>query len=221
MPFVQSANAANAEQAVIMKATRNTARPAHGDAETRTRTLGTVGAAGTVESASETAVSQTFTNGKNAQRTAGYSPALSAQQTKLMSELAHDPKNLKLFLNRYGDEAASLIKRHGYPPKYWKGRPSYKEGQVETVWENKAHGKDYFINENSELITWNKDIPRNGQWDMGHIVEDINKPNIYAREYDKYLSGEITEDTFLEWYRNAKNYEPQLPRYNRGLKEKK
>ena len=63
--------------------------------------------------------------------------------------------------------------------------------------------------------------PRNGQWDMGHIVEDINKPNIYAREYDKYLSGEITEDAFLEWYRNAKNYEPQLPRYNRGLKEKK
>ena len=61
----------------------------------------------------------------------------------------------------------------------------------------------------------------NGQWDMGHIVEDINKPNIYAREYDKYLSGEITEDTFLEWYRTAKNYEPQLPRYNRGLKEKK
>ena len=55
---------------------------------------------------------------------------------------------------------------------------------------------------------------------MGHIVEDINKPNIYAREYDKYLSGEITEDTFLEWYRSAKNYEPQLPRYNRGLKEK-
>ena len=54
---------------------------------------------------------------------------------------------------------------------------------------------------------------------MGHIVEDINKPNIYAREYDKYLSGEITEDTFLEWYRNAGNYEPQLPRYNRGLKE--
>jgi len=41
------------------------------------------------------------------------------------------------------------------------------------------------------------------------------------REYDKYLSGEITEDTFLEWYRSAKNYEPQLSRYNRGLKGKK
>lgn len=78
MPFVQSANAANAEQAVIMKVTCNTARPAHGDAETRTRTLGTVGAAGTAESASERAVSQTFTNGKNAQHTAEHSPALRA-----------------------------------------------------------------------------------------------------------------------------------------------
>ena len=227
MPFVQSANAANAGQAVIMKATRSTARPTHGDAETRTRTLGTVGAAG---SASEMAVSQAFTNGKNVQRTAEHSPALSAQQTKLMSELAHDPKNLKRFLNRYGDEAASLIKRHGYPPKYWKGRPSYKEGQVETVWENakddtekiffKKDGIEYIRDKNG-TVSWNKDIPRNGQWDMGHIVEDIKKPNIYAREYDKYLSGEITEDAFLEWYRNAKNYEPQLPRYNRGLKEKK
>ena len=154
----------------------------------------------------------------------------SAQQTKLMSELAHDPKNLKRFLNRYGDEAASLIKRHGYPPKYWKGRPSYKEGQVETVWENakKDPAKTFFekdgikyIRDRKGIVVWNKDIPRNGQWDMGHIVEDINKPNIYAREYDKYLSGEITEDTFLEWYRSAKNYEPQLPRYNRGLKGKK
>ena len=50
-------------------------------------------------------------------------------------------------------------------------------------------------------------------------MEDINKPNIYAREYDKYLRGEITEDAFLEWYRNAGNYEPQLPGYNRGLEE--
>ena len=56
---------------------------------------------------------------------------------------------------------------------------------------------------------------------MGHIVEDINKPNIYASEHDTYRRGEITEDAFLEWYGIAKNYEPQLPRYNRGLKEKK
>ena len=129
----------------------------------------------------------------------------SPQRTKLLSELAQDPKNLKRFLNRYGDEAASLIKRHGYPPEYWKGRPSYKEGQVETVWENAQRDKKnfYFRKNNTEYIrtehgtvSWNKDIPRKGQWDMGHIVEDINKSNIYARKYDKYLRGEITEDAF-------------------------
>ena len=137
---------------------------------------------------------------------------------------------LKRFLNRYGEEAESLIKRNGYPPKYWKSRPHHKEMQIKEVWENakKDQKNFYFSKNNTEYIrtehgtvSWNKDIPRNGQWDMGHIVEDINKPNIYAREYDKYLREEITEDAFLEWYRNAKNYEPQLPRYNRGLKEKK
>ena len=137
---------------------------------------------------------------------------------------------LKRFLNRYGEEAESLIKRNGYPPKYWKSRPSLGKDQVETVWENakKDPAKTFFekdgieyIRDKNGTVSWNRDIPRSGQWDMGHIVEDINKPNIYAREYDKYLSGEITEDAFLEWYRSAKNYEPQLPCYNRGLKEKK
>ena len=137
---------------------------------------------------------------------------------------------LKRFLNHYGDEAESLIKRNGYPPKYWKSRPSFGKDQVKTVWENakKDPEKLFFEKDGIEYIqdmkgtvSWNKKPPRNGQWDMGHIVEDINKPNIYAREYDKYLRGEITEDAFLEWYRSAKNYEPQLPCYNRGLKEKK
>ena len=144
-----------------------------------------------------------------------------------MTELAHDPKNLKRFLNRYREEAESLIKRNGYPPKYWKGRPSLGKDQVETVWENakKDQKNFYFSKNNTEYIrtehgtvSWNRDIPRSGQWDMGHIVEDINKPNIYAREYDKYLRGEITEDAFLEWYRNAGNYEPQTIPFNRGHK---
>ena len=149
----------------------------------------------------------------------------SAQQTKLMTELAHDPKNLKRFLNRYGEEAESLIKRNGYPPKYWKSRPHHREMQIKEVWENakKDQKNFYFSKNNTEYIrtehgtvSWNRDIPRSGQWDMGHIVEDINKPNIYAREYDKYLRGEITEDAFLEWYRNAGNYEPQTIPFNRG-----
>ena len=130
-----------------------------------------------------------------------------------MTELVHDPKNLKRFLNRYGEEAESLIKRNGYPPKYWKNCPSFGKDQVKTVRENKAHGKDYFINENSELITWNKDIPRNGQWDMGHLPDQK-----YSDMYDRFLSGKMSEQEFLEWYRTAENYEPQTIPFNRGHK---
>ena len=78
----------------------------------------------------------------------------SAQQTKLMTELAHDPKNLKRFLNRYGEEAENLIKRNGYPPKYWKSRPHHKEMQIKEVWENakKDQKNFYFSKNNTEYI---------------------------------------------------------------------
>ena len=78
----------------------------------------------------------------------------SAQQTKLMTELAHDPKNLKRFLNRYGEEAESLIKRNGYPPKYWKSRPHHREMQIKEVWENakKDQKNFYFSKNNTEYI---------------------------------------------------------------------
>ena len=79
--------------------------------------------------------------------------------------------------------------------------------------KNKAHGKDYFINENSELITWNKDIPRNGQWDMGHLEDQK-----YSDMYDRFLRGKMSEQEFLEWYRTAENYEPQTIPFNRGHK---
>ena len=72
--------------------------------------------------------------------------------------------------------------------------------QIKEVWENakKDQKNFYFSKNNTEYIrtehgtvSWNKDIPRKGQWDMGHIVEDINKPNIYAREYDKYPRNSV------------------------------
>ena len=95
-----------------------------------------------------------------------------------MTELAHDPKNLKRFLNRYGEEAESLIKRNGYPPKYWKRRPSFGKDPVKTVWENakKDPAKTFFekdgieyIRDRKGTVSWNKKPPRNGQWDMGHL----------------------------------------------------
>ena len=71
-----------------------------------------------------------------------------------MTELAHDPKNLKRFLNRYGEEAESLIKRNGYPPKYWKSRPHHREMQIKEVWENakKDQKNFYFSKNNTEYI---------------------------------------------------------------------
>ena len=51
---------------------------------------------------------------------------------------------------------------------------------------------------------------------MGHLQDQK-----YSDMYDFFIRGDIAEEKFLEWYRNAKNYEPQLPCYNRGLKEKK
>ena len=129
---------------------------------------------------------------------------------------------LKRFLNRYGEEAESLIKRNGYPPKYWKSRPSYKEGQVETVWENakddtekiffKKDGIEYIRDKNG-TVSWNKDIPRNGQWDMGHLEDQK-----YSDMYDRFLRGKMSEQEFLEWYRDAGNYEPQTIPFNRGHK---
>lgn len=139
-----------------------------------------------------------------------------------MSELAQDPKNLKRFLNRYGDEAASLIKRYGYPPKYWKSRLSHRKGQVETVWKNakadtektffKKDGIEYIRGKNG-TVSWNKDIPRKGQWDMGHL-----KDQKYSDMYDFFIRGDISEEKFLEWYRDAGNYEPQTIPFNRGHK---
>ena len=129
---------------------------------------------------------------------------------------------LKRFLNRYGEEAESLIKRNGYPPKYWKSRPSFGKDQVETVWENakKDQKNFYFSKNNTEYIrtehgtvSWNKDIPRNGQWDMGHLEDQK-----YSDMYDFFIRGDISEKEFLKWYRTAENYEPQTIPFNRGHK---
>ena len=139
-----------------------------------------------------------------------------------MTELAHDPKNLKRFLNRYGKEAENLIKRNGYPPKYWKSRPHHKEMQIKEVWENakKAPAKTFFekdgikyIRDRKGIVVWNKDIPRNGQWDMGHLEDQK-----YSDMYDRFLMEKMSEQEFLEWYRDAGNYEPQTIPFNRGHK---
>ena len=68
-------------------------------------------------------------------------------------------------------------------------------------------------------VSWDKtkprnkhgEIPRNGQWDMGHIENEE-----YWREYDRFVQGDISDEKFLEWYQTNEIYEPQTIKYNRS-----
>ena len=48
---------------------------------------------------------------------------------------------------------------------------------------------------------------------MGHLQDQK-----YSDVYDRFLRGKMSEQEFLEWYRNAENYEPQTIPFNRGHK---
>jgi hypothetical protein len=97
---------------------------------------------------------------------------------------------------------------------YENSRPSYGKNQVEQVWENAKDpvtGKVY--DPSGVEITWDTTKPRNGQWDMGHIPGEK-----YSDMHKKYMDGVITKEEFLEWYRDPKNYRPELPSTNRSHK---
>ena len=119
--------------------------------------------------------------------------------------------------------------------KIWKQRPAYAKAskpgeldQVEQVWENAKKGHDFWTENGVEYIdmgdeigtvSWDKtksrnkhgEIPRNGQWDMGHISEQQ-----YELKYQQYVRKEISEKEFLDWYQTPSNYEPQSLHYNRS-----
>ena len=97
---------------------------------------------------------------------------------------------------------------------YADSRPSYGENQVDEVWKNAKDpitGKVY--DPSGVEITWDKAKSRNGQWDMGHLPEQK-----YSDMHQLYMDDVISKDEFLEWYRNPKNYRPELPSTNRSHK---
>jgi hypothetical protein len=48
---------------------------------------------------------------------------------------------------------------------------------------------------------------------MGHIPGEK-----YSEMHQLYMDDVISKDEFLEWYRNPKNYRPELPGTNRSHK---
>jgi RHS repeat-associated protein len=114
------------------------------------------------------------------------------------------------------DAAAELAARRVLRPPsklpYSTGRPPYAPGQVEAVWEAaKTPSGRVFDPYTGEELFWDKSLPRNGQWDMGHI------PEMRYRDYHAdYMSGRISKQEFLNIHRDSTNYWPQSVYTNRS-----
>ena len=95
---------------------------------------------------------------------------------------------------------------------YAKGRPKYGANQEEQVWNAHLNPETGTVTDPSgATIVWDRTKPRNGQWDMGHKPD-----NKYSDIHAKYMSGEMSKEDFLKWYRDPVNYRPELPSTNRS-----
>ena len=116
------------------------------------------------------------------------------------------------FTGAYPQEASTVESPVAEASKlYMNSRPSYAAGQVEQVWENAIGTDGKVIDPTGQEIPWDQSQPRNGQWDAGHIPEEK-----YSVVHEDYMSGKITKEQFLEWYRDPTNYRPELLSTNRG-----
>ncbi|MBR5473063.1 MAG: HNH/ENDO VII family nuclease, partial [Clostridia bacterium] len=97
--------------------------------------------------------------------------------------------------------------------RYLRHRPSYVKDQVEAVYEMAKDLIGKVFDPSGVELSWDPTKPRNGQWDMGHIPGQR-----YAVVHAKYVLGMMTTEEFLQWYRDPKNYRPELPSTNRGHK---
>ena len=149
------------------------------------------------------------------------------EYSKFMDFMVKNEKEAIKFMKKYDVEV--LKKWNGKLPKYWTSRPPYKDGQVEKVWENAKNGHEFWTDENGVehikmggkkgTVSWDKtkprnkqgEIPRNGQWDMGHI-----QGKEYDKLYEEFVRGKIPEKEFIEKYQTAAFYEPQTIHYNRS-----
>ncbi|WP_462216163.1 GH-E family nuclease [Mycobacteroides abscessus] len=61
------------------------------------------------------------------------------------------------------------------------------------------------------LIEWQPGDPRIGLWDMGHV-----EGREYAPLRERYLSGQLTFEEFMQQYRDPENYRVQDPYRNRS-----
>lgn len=128
---------------------------------------------------------------------------------------------------------------------YANERPKYTEKQIEDVWtksrndqleairsgtldlpkpgadrmwvrtvDDAAEGPDVHVDAKGHKwreVEWKPGQSREGLWDMGHVSDAK-----YSKLRDKYLSGEISKEEFLEEFRDADNYRVEDPLRNRS-----
>ncbi|WP_207546504.1 HNH/ENDO VII family nuclease, partial [Methylobacterium indicum] len=93
-----------------------------------------------------------------------------------------------------------------------KQRPKYGKDQVKDVWDAaKDENGDVYDPNTGEKLEWDKSKSRSGQWDMGH------KPGEeYKKLHDDYMSDRITQEEFMQRYRDPNNYQPEAVSGNRS-----
>lgn len=128
---------------------------------------------------------------------------------------------------------------------YANERPKYTEKQIEDVWtksrndqleairsgtldlpkpgadrmwvrtvDDAAEGPDVHVDAKGHKwreVEWKPGQSREGLWDMGHVSDAK-----YSKLRDKYLSGEISKEEFLEEFHDANNYRVEDPLRNRS-----
>jgi len=102
----------------------------------------------------------------------------------------------------------------GITKPYSNSRPPYGKGQVENVWNAHVDPTTGKVTDPSgALISWDRSLPRKGQWDMGHIPGQK-----YSETHGQYMKGEIDCAEFLKWYKDPVYYRPELPITNQSHK---
>ena len=95
---------------------------------------------------------------------------------------------------------------------YSSSRPSFGKTQVDDVWNaNIDQGTGNVHDPSGAIITWDRNAPRKGQWDMGHVPGQK-----YSEMHERYMNGEIELEEFKKWYRDPVHYRPELPTTNQG-----
>ena len=114
--------------------------------------------------------------------------------------------------NGVGDNGKGGIGDGVVRKPYAKNRPKYGSTQVEDVWNAHVDPINGMAKDpTGTTIFWDRNKPRNGQWDMGH------KPGQeYSDIHARYMSGEMSLDEFIKWFRDSDNYRPELIKTNRG-----